>query len=135
MAGKEQKNETIGLQNQSMYSAKQLKVDLVSLRDLIRQPPMPTTIAFHSQSMKIRCGCLIGSLRKSNLRTNNMERITREDLRNMAMDETRTFDLPNAQQCDNGKSTAYQMQNLLGCKFSVQTDYSKNQLTITKNAI
>ena len=36
-----------------------------------------------------------------------MERITREDLRNMAMGETRTFDLPNAQQCDNGKSTAW----------------------------
>ena len=64
-----------------------------------------------------------------------MERVTREDLRNMAMGETRTFDLPNAQQCDNGKSTAYQMQNLLSCKFNVQTDYSKNQLTITKNAI
>lgn len=37
MAGKEQKNETIGLQNQSMYSAEQLKEELVSLRDLIRQ--------------------------------------------------------------------------------------------------
>lgn len=37
MAGKEQKNETIGLQNQSMFSAKQLKEELVSLRDLIRQ--------------------------------------------------------------------------------------------------
>ena len=37
MAGKEQKNETIGLQNQSMYSAKQLKEELVSLRGLIRE--------------------------------------------------------------------------------------------------
>lgn len=64
-----------------------------------------------------------------------MERITREDLRGMAMGETRTFILSNAQQCDNGKSTAYQMQNLLGCKFSVQTDYAKNELTITKSAI
>lgn len=64
-----------------------------------------------------------------------MERITREELRSMAMGETRTFTLPNAQQCDNGKSTAYQLQNLLGCKFSVKTDYSKHQLTITKNAI
>ena len=48
-----------------------------------------------------------------------MERITREDLRNMAMGETRTFDLPNAQQCDNGKSTAYQMQNLSVCKRTI----------------
>lgn len=37
MASKEQKNETIGLQNQSMYSAKQLKEELVSLRGLIRE--------------------------------------------------------------------------------------------------
>lgn len=34
-----------------------------------------------------------------NLQTikNNMEKVTREDLRNMQMGETRTFDLPNAQ--------------------------------------
>lgn len=37
MASKEQKNETIRLQNQSMYSAKQLKEELVSLRGLIRE--------------------------------------------------------------------------------------------------
>jgi len=37
MAGKEQKIETIGLQNQSMYSAEQLKQELVDLRDLTRQ--------------------------------------------------------------------------------------------------
>lgn len=37
MAGKEKKIETIGLQNQSMYSAEQLKQELVDLRDLIRQ--------------------------------------------------------------------------------------------------
>lgn len=37
MASKEQKNETIGLQNQSMYSAKQLKEELVILRGLIRE--------------------------------------------------------------------------------------------------
>lgn len=37
MDGKEQKNETIGLQNQSMYSAKKLKEELVSLRGLIRE--------------------------------------------------------------------------------------------------
>ena len=37
MAGKEKKIETIGLQNQSMYSAEQLKQELADLRDLIRQ--------------------------------------------------------------------------------------------------
>lgn len=64
-----------------------------------------------------------------------MERVTRNDLKAMAMGETQTFDLPNARQCDNGKSTAYQMANLLGCKFKVRTDYSANRLTITKTAV
>lgn len=62
-------------------------------------------------------------------------KVTREDLRSMKMGETRIFDLPNAQACDNGKSVAYQMQNLLGCKFSVSTDYTNNKLTISKNAV
>jgi hypothetical protein len=61
------------------------------------------------------------------------ERITRDALRAMGMGETRTFDLPNAQACDNGKSVAYQLQNQLRCKFSVSTDYVNNRLTITKS--
>lgn len=64
-----------------------------------------------------------------------VEKVTREELRNMEMGESREFELPNAQACDNGKSVAYQMQNLLGCKFSVMTDYTANKLTISKNAI
>lgn len=44
-----------------------------------------------------------------------MEKITREELRKMAIGETKTFTLPNAQACDNGKSIAYQFQNLIGC--------------------
>lgn len=63
------------------------------------------------------------------------KKVTREDLRNMQMGETKVFDLPNAQACDNGKSVAYQMQNLLGCKFSIFTDYTSNRLTITKSAV
>ena len=59
------------------------------------------------------------------------EKVTREELRSMEMGESRTFELPNAQACDNGKAVAYQMQNLLGCKFSVTTDYTANKLTIT----
>lgn len=64
-----------------------------------------------------------------------MEKITREVLRQMAVGETKTFTLPNAQACDNGKSIAYQFQNLIGCKFSVSTDYVNNKLTITKNPL
>ena len=63
------------------------------------------------------------------------EKVKREDLRSMQMGETRAFDLPNAQACDNGKSVAYQMQNLLDCKFSISTDYASNRLTITKNKL
>ena len=64
-----------------------------------------------------------------------MEKVTRDALRAMAVGETRTFELPDAQACDNGKSTAYQMQNILRCRFTVSTDYVNNRLTITKYAL
>lgn len=64
-----------------------------------------------------------------------MEKVTRDALRAMAIGETRTFQLPDAQACDNGKSVAYQLQNQLHCKFSAQTDYVSNQLTITKSEL
>lgn len=51
MAGKEKKIETIGLQNQSMYSAEQLKEELVSLRDLIRQLAAATDADNHCISL------------------------------------------------------------------------------------
>ena len=64
-----------------------------------------------------------------------IEKVTREHLRSMAVGETRAFTLPSAQACDNGKTTAYQVQNLENCKYSVQTDYVNNRLTITKNPV
>lgn len=62
-------------------------------------------------------------------------KLTRDDLRSIDVGRTKTFYLPDAKACDNGKSLAYQFQNLLGCKFSVQTDYTANTLTITRNAL
>lgn len=62
-------------------------------------------------------------------------KLTRDDLRSIDVGKTKTFYLPDAKACDNGKSLAYQFQNLLGCKFSVQTDYAANTLTITRNAL
>ena len=62
-------------------------------------------------------------------------KLTRDDLRSIDVGRTKTFYLPDAKACDNGKSLAYQFQNLLGCKFSVQTDYTVNTLTITRNAL
>ena len=64
-----------------------------------------------------------------------IEKVTREHLRVMAVGETRTFTLPSAQACDNGKTTAYQVQNLEHCRYSVQTDYVNNRLTIKKNPV
>mgnify|MGYP006874345933 FL=1 len=62
-------------------------------------------------------------------------KLTRDDLRSIDVGRTKTFYLPDAKACDNGKSLAYQFQNFLGCKFSVQTDYTANTLTITRNAL
>lgn len=67
--------------------------------------------------------------------TNKVVKLTRDDLRSIDVGRTKVFTLPNAKACDNGKSLTYQFQNLLGCKFSVQTDYTANTLTITRNAL
>lgn len=64
-----------------------------------------------------------------------MEKVTREVLRSMAMGESRTFDLPTVEACESGKATAYQYQNMLGCKFQAQTDYASKKLTLTKCAL
>lgn len=64
-----------------------------------------------------------------------MERITRKDLTEMQLGETKAFDLPSARACDNGKTIAYQLQNILRCKFNVSTDYTINRLTVTKSAL
>lgn len=65
----------------------------------------------------------------------NNGKLTRDDLRSIEMGRTKTFSLPDAKACDNGKALAYQFQNLIGCKFSVQTDYTACTLTITRNAL
>lgn len=62
-------------------------------------------------------------------------KLTRDDLRSIDVGKTKTFYLPDAKACDNGKSLTYQFQNLMGCKFSVKTDYTAHTLTITRNAI
>lgn len=64
-----------------------------------------------------------------------MERLTREDLRQMAIGEKKDFHLPDAQAIDNAGTTAYQFQNVERCKYSVSKDYKNNVITITKNAI
>lgn len=63
------------------------------------------------------------------------EKLTREDLRGMRIGETRTFKLPSALACDSAKATVYQMQNIERVRYSLQTDYENNTLTITKNSI
>jgi len=67
--------------------------------------------------------------------TNKVVKLTRDDLRSIDVGRTKVFALPDAKACDNGKALAYQFQNILGCKFSVKTDYASNQLTITRNAL
>lgn len=61
-----------------------------------------------------------------------MARVTREELRAMQPGQTKVFDLADARACDSGKATVYQMQNLLRCKFSVDTDYVSNRLSVTR---
>ena len=67
---------------------------------------------------------------KNNMTT--QEKITRDDLRGIADGETRQFQLSTAKACYSGRATAYQLQNILGCKFRIISDYDKKTLTITR---
>ncbi len=62
------------------------------------------------------------------------DRVTSATLRRMKVGETQTFELPNAEAVNSGKAIAYRLQHSLGCKFSAESDYANNRLSITKNA-
>lgn len=62
------------------------------------------------------------------------QKVTTEVLRKMAIGQTITFDLPDAEAINSGKTIAYRLQYSLHCKFSAVSDYVNNRLTITKNA-
>ena len=50
----------------------------------------------------------------------------------MAVGDTVTFELPDADAINTGKTIAYRLQHSLHCKFSAVSDYGNNKLTITK---
>lgn len=60
-------------------------------------------------------------------------KVTSEALRRMGIGQTITFHLTDADAINSGKAIAYRLQNSLGCKFSAESDFSNNTLTITKN--
>ena len=62
-------------------------------------------------------------------------KVTSEVLRKMAIGETRTFNLPDADAINSGKAIAYRLQNSLCCKFRALSDYANNRLTISKHAL
>ncbi len=63
------------------------------------------------------------------------KKVTSEALRKMEIGQTITFDLPDADAINSGKAIAYRLQNSLRCKFRALSNYSNNQLTITKHAL
>lgn len=62
------------------------------------------------------------------------KKVTSEALRRMAIGESVTFVLADADAINSGKAIAYRLQNSLRCKFSAISDYANNRLTLTKNA-
>ena len=62
------------------------------------------------------------------------KKVTSEALRKMAIGESVTFVLADADAINSGKAIAYRLQNSLRCKFSAISDYANNRLTLTKNA-
>ena len=46
-------------------------------------------------------------------KTGKAIKLTRDDLRSIDVGKTKTFYLPDAKACDNGKALTYQFQNLM----------------------
>lgn len=59
-------------------------------------------------------------------------KVTTAALRDMEMGETRNFTLTSADAINTGKALAYRAQYSLGCRFSAESDYINNTLSITK---
>ncbi len=64
--------------------------------------------------------------------TESYTKVTTEALRQMALGETVTFEVADADAINNGKAIAYRVQHSLHCKFTVISDYANNRITITK---
>lgn len=65
------------------------------------------------------------------------KKVTREELRNMSIGDTITFNLNEYRLIESGKNTAYVYAKILGCRFVCSTDKTESgyTLTITKEAI
>ena len=71
----------------------------------------------------------------ANKMTATLKKVTSERLRDMAMGEELTFELPNSNAINSGKAIAYRLQHSLGCKFSAVSDYANNTLKIIKKPL
>ncbi len=61
-------------------------------------------------------------------------KVTSEALRKMKIGQTVTFETPDAQSIDIGKTIAYRIQHYENCKITAVSDYANHRLTITKSA-
>lgn len=64
--------------------------------------------------------------------TETRENVRNADLEKIPFGGSVTFRLPTAKACYNAKSAAYVLGRKSGVRFSVTTDFSKNQITISK---
>lgn len=59
-------------------------------------------------------------------------KVTSDELREMKMGRTETYQLGSASEVNSGAALAYRLQYELGCKFQTKTDRENNRLTISK---
>jgi len=60
------------------------------------------------------------------------DKVTREDLRAIRNGETRSFELPTYAAVVSGKSSAYILGRVDGCRFECKTEPSTNTLHVTR---
>lgn len=62
-----------------------------------------------------------------------IEKLTMTRLKELPNEQEVQMHLPTVASLNSAKSMAYQMQHVLGCKFTMRTDYAHCTLSITRH--
>ena len=62
-----------------------------------------------------------------------IEKLTMARLKELPYEQEVQFHLPTVAALNSAKSMTYQMQHVLGCKFTVHTNYADRRISITRH--
>lgn len=92
---------------------------------------MPDLTNFYCKYSADFLGKQTNKLKKSTMRVEKAEKVTREQLRNLAAGESIALVLPSGAAVESAKNTAYQFQKVIGARFECKAGEG-NKLIITR---